>query len=70
MIDSHTATLEEIRHAGIHALTRELGPTGMVRFLQQFDNGHGDYTAERQQWVGTIGVKALVEQIQRDKEAK
>jgi hypothetical protein len=70
MIDSHTATLEEIRYASLHALTRELGTTGMARVLQQFNNGYGDYTAERQQWVGTIGVKALIEQVQRSKEAK
>ncbi len=44
-------TLEEIRRQGIEALARELGPVGMIRFLQQFETGKGDYSAERHQWL-------------------
>ena len=40
-------TMEEVRRLGIEALTRELGPIGMVRFLQMFENGTGDYVEER-----------------------
>ncbi|MDR0294510.1 MAG: hypothetical protein LBH95_10225 [Oscillospiraceae bacterium] len=36
-----------IRKLGIEALTKELGPVGMAYFIRQFDNGEGDYTAER-----------------------
>lgn len=43
-------TLREIRSVGLAALIQSLGPTGMVRFLQQYDCGEGDYTAERKQW--------------------
>ena len=32
-------------------LATVLGPVGMVRFLQQFETGSGDYTAERHQWL-------------------
>ena len=46
-----TMTPETLRQAGLDALRRELGPTGMVRFLQQFEMGCGDYTAERWQWL-------------------
>jgi len=35
-------TPEQIRTAGLAALKRELGPAGMIRFLQQFDRGSGD----------------------------
>ncbi|MET0400029.1 MAG: hypothetical protein ABW277_24780 [Longimicrobiaceae bacterium] len=66
MIDTATATLEEIRRAGVEALRRELGVVGMVRFLQQYETGTGDYTEERQQVVGKAGVRALAEQIQRE----
>lgn len=38
----------EIRTAGMQALREVLGPVGMVRFMQQFDLGYGDYTKERQ----------------------
>jgi len=44
-------SLEEIRQHGIDALARELGPVGMIRFLQQFETGKGDYTIERHQWL-------------------
>lgn len=38
----------EIRMIGMQALKEALGPVGMVRFIQQYDLGYGDYTAERQ----------------------
>lgn len=38
----------EIRTVGMQALKEVLGPVGMVRFMQQFDLGYGDYTKERQ----------------------
>lgn len=40
-------TTDELRKAGLDALQRELGVVGMVRFIQLFDKGSGDYTAER-----------------------
>lgn len=60
-------TLEEIRLVGLDALARELGPVGTVRFLQQFETGYGDYSAERQQWLGTENARMLAEQIQRNR---
>lgn len=44
---SEARTLEEIRTAGLQALEEALGPEGTIRFLQQFDQGRGDYTSER-----------------------
>ena len=38
----------EIRTVGMQALKDVLGPVGMVRFMQQFDLGHGDYTKDKQ----------------------
>ncbi len=46
-----TMTQEEIRKQGIAALAQQLGPVGMIRFLQQFESGHGDYSVERHQWL-------------------
>jgi hypothetical protein len=40
--------MEGIRRQGLEALARELGPVGMVRFLQLFENGSGDYVKDRQ----------------------
>jgi hypothetical protein len=44
-------TLDEIRRMGMEALRQRLGRTGMIRFLQQFEVGSGDYANERHAWV-------------------
>jgi hypothetical protein len=51
-INRSTATPAELRRAGIDALMKALGPVGMARFLQQFEPGHGDYTAARDRTHG------------------
>lgn len=39
---------DTIQTKGTEALLRELGPVGMVRYLEQYDNGgSGDYTKEK-----------------------
>jgi len=48
---SEVRTISEIRKIGIKALTQSLGPIGMVRFLQSFEMGYGDYTKERHEWL-------------------
>jgi len=53
------------RVVGLEALTRELGPAGMVRFLQQFETGQGDYSIERHLWLGEADVRTLAEKIQQ-----
>ena len=57
-------TLEEIRERGIRALITHLGAVGMVRFLQQFETGRGDYTAEREQLPGDPDICTLAAEIQ------
>jgi hypothetical protein len=46
-----TQTLDQIRREGLEALRERLGRAGMIRFLQQFETGHGDYAHERHEWV-------------------
>ena len=52
-------TLEEIRKMGLAALRQHLGRAGMIRFLQQFETGGGDYARERHAWVDTVSLDAL-----------
>jgi hypothetical protein len=55
-----------LRQAGLDALRRDLGAAGMVRFLQQFEMGKGDYTAERWQWLDAkADADSLASAIQR-----
>ena len=65
VIDGGKATLSELRQAGIEALVKALGPVGMARFLQQFDPGRSDYTAERDRIVGSPKVDELADEIEQ-----
>lgn len=53
-------TADEIRSAGLEALERELGLVGMIRFLQLFEIGSGDYTVDRQAWQDSMTVEQIV----------
>jgi hypothetical protein len=57
-------TLEQIRAAGMAALTRELGVVGMIRFMQQFEIGEGDYSKERHRWLDNQDVETIATRIQ------
>ncbi|GAB4426773.1 MAG: hypothetical protein Fur0044_24780 [Anaerolineae bacterium] len=70
MIDTTGMTLEEVRLTGLRALSQELGPVGLIRFLQQFERGYGDYTAERHLWLGQDTVENLVQEIKRQRKTK
>jgi hypothetical protein len=52
-------TLEEIRKAGLDALRQRLGRAGMIRFLQQYEMGSGDYAHERRAWVDRMSLEEL-----------
>ena len=52
-------TLDEVRQEGLQALQERLGRADMVRFLQQFETGSGDYARERQSWVDSMSIEDL-----------
>ena len=49
MLNINLSNPVEIRNVGIKALQEALGPVGMVKFMQQYDMGYGDYTREKQE---------------------
>jgi hypothetical protein len=61
-------TLEEIRIRGLEALSQNLGVVGLIRFIQQFETGYGDYTAERERWLNERTVQELAQEIERRRE--
>jgi hypothetical protein len=63
-------TLEQIREQGLKALAQELGPTGMARFLQLTETGHGDYSRERHAHIGKLAAAKLVKQIRSRRKAR
>ena len=52
-------TQDEIYRQGLEALQERLGRAGMVRFLQQFETGQGDYSRERHEWVDRLTLDDL-----------
>jgi hypothetical protein len=54
-----------IRKVGLEAVAKKLGPLGMVRFLQQFETGRGDYTKERDQWLKDADIKEIISEIRK-----
>ena len=63
-------SMEEIYTAGLAALKQELGVLGMVRFLQFIDNGRGDNTKDRRQWLKDLAVDDVVAEIERTREVE
>ena len=54
---SSSMSLYQIRMEGWKALTERLGPAGAMRFMMQYDPGHGDYTKERHQLFAALTSK-------------
>jgi len=52
-----------IRKMGIDALTKELGPVGMAYFIQQYDRGNGNYTAEREALLADVTMESLLSEL-------
>jgi hypothetical protein len=56
-----------IRKTGLEAVARKLGPLGMVRFLQLFETGRGDYTKDRDHWVKDMDMQEIISEIKKKK---
>jgi hypothetical protein len=69
-MNAQSMSLEQIRIAGMEALARELGIVGMVRFLQQFETGHGDYSKDRHKWLDDQSMEAVVKRIREKRESE
>ena len=54
-----------IRKVGLEAVAKKLGPLGMVRFLQQFETGRGDYTKEREQLFNDVDIHDIIFEIRK-----
>jgi hypothetical protein len=64
-MNTQEMTLEQIRTVGLEALARALGPTGLIRFLQIYERGHGDYTQEREQILPPLSAAEIAEAIRQ-----
>ena len=53
----------ELRREGWIALTERLGVSGAIRFLMQYDPGHGDYTEERREIFASLTLDQAFAEI-------
>ena len=54
-----------IRNEGYRILTRGLGTAGAVAFLQQFENGSGNYTEDRRATLDENSIDMIAERIRK-----
>jgi hypothetical protein len=59
-----------IRKLGIEVLTKELGAVGMAYFIQQFDRGEGDYTAEREKLLANVTMDNALHELNKMRNQK
>ena len=67
MMNAQAMTPQQIREAGLEVLSRELGVAGMIRFMQQFEMGKGDYSKDRHQWLDQYSVDDIARMVREKK---
>ena len=60
--------VSEISRRATHILFKEMGVVDTIRFLNQFSMGQGDYTKEREKWLGDISLDEAISQIKSHRE--
>lgn len=55
----------ELNQKGFQALADSLGYADAIRFLKLFDNGSGNYTQERHQWLNHITLEEILTDIRK-----
>ena len=55
--------LGELNQQATTILAREIGIADTLRSLSQFSNGSGDYTKEREQWLGDLPLEQITSAI-------
>lgn len=63
-----TKPLTEITQIAIHILSREMGITNTIRFVNQFTTGYGDYTKEREKQFSDLSLEEIVTEIKEMRE--
>ena len=62
-MNTETRPISEISRRATHILFKEMGVVDTIRFLNQFSIGQGDYTKEREKWIGDIYLDDAISQI-------
>jgi len=62
-MNTATRSISEISRQATQILFKEMGVVDTIRFLNQFSIGRGDYTKERENWLGDISLDDAIFQI-------
>lgn len=57
----------EISRQATSILFEKMGVVDTIRFLNQFSIGQGNYTKDREKWLGDISLDEAISQIKADK---
>ncbi len=68
MKPKYDMSMIEIQNKGDEILCEHLGIVGMLKFIQQFDLGFGDYTKEREKILGNPTIDEIKAEIELIKE--
>jgi hypothetical protein len=49
---------------------RQLGVANTLRFLNQFNHGSGNYTAERHEWLDALSLDDIIRDIEENRNRK
>ncbi len=55
----------EIQKTAFAVLRKSLGVTNLIRFMQKYDKGYGNYTTDRDEWQKEYTVDKLFEKINK-----
>ena len=69
-MNTQMMTLDQIRKIGMDALNQYLGLVGTIKFLQQNEIGWGDYTKDREEWLGDPDLKELFNAVKTSEQDK
>ncbi len=58
----------ELYRKGFKALVDALGYVDAIRFIRQFNDGSGDYTQERHQWLDPLTMDEILADIEQRQE--
>lgn len=60
----------QIKLMGFEAIKNELGVVGLIRFMQQYEMGSGNYTEDRHEWQDIYSVASLTKAIKAKRKNK
>lgn len=60
-------SITEINQKATHILFQEMGVVDTLRFLSQFTTGSGDYTKEREKWLGNLTLDDILSDIKKNR---